>query len=480
MNASFALGLLFLLGGMAGGGNDLLDYLPTDAYWRTKGIGVKVDAMLWELDPAAHADLPKLLSQLKADDGSLQEGPASQVVTLGPAALPALREAATGTDLTLAEHARRLIARIEAAPKAAAVRRLMAIRALGEMRAAAALPALRTLAQSDDPFAADYARAAVAAIEGKPVSRTRAGEIGRDVWLLPGDVRAVVRYDPAAGAPAPISPAWQRATLPPGVTPDEAVSALVQAVLPLAEQIGNVRFDGATLGISGDIGERSGYVMAIARGRYDRAALGAALAATRVPGRAVDGVQVFQPNQEIALLLAADDRLVVVASPQGKALPLGPAVAAARGASGGLGGNAEMVNLIRSIDTSRPLWAVAKTTEAYRQILPHAAFDTLQFGAWRGAADAVSVRLQAAGSDPTQAAAAADALRAQLAGLAGAPEGDAGGPARLLGQFARGVRVEARGGAVETGGEVRFSRQDVVNLLAAALTRPGGREDAGQ
>ena len=66
-SAGFAFGIfpLLLLNLLTGGGNDLLDYLPTDAYWRQKSVSVSVDTMMAELKPAAPAgDISKLIEEL--------------------------------------------------------------------------------------------------------------------------------------------------------------------------------------------------------------------------------------------------------------------------------------------------------------------------------------------------------------------------------------------------------------------------------
>jgi hypothetical protein len=102
MISSWAMMLVLL----AGGGNDLLDYLPAKHYWQAKSVTVTTE---------------NLLAELKADPKD----------------------------------------------KATAVRRLMAIRTLGEQKDPNALPALKKLLGSKELFEDEYARRAVAAIEGR-------------------------------------------------------------------------------------------------------------------------------------------------------------------------------------------------------------------------------------------------------------------------------------------------------------------------
>ena len=139
-------GLLMLLL-MSGGGNDLLDYVQAKAYWQLKGVPVTAAAMTGELAP------PKA------------EG---------------AKEAAAGP---------------QTAAKAAVVRRLMAIRTLGELKDAQALAVLQPLLKSTALFEAEYAQQAIAAIEGKPFARPRtaAKQMAQDPWLLPADCGIVGR-----------------------------------------------------------------------------------------------------------------------------------------------------------------------------------------------------------------------------------------------------------------------------------------------
>src|SRR5437764_8476301 len=110
MVMSYAGMLMMLLGG---GANDLLDLVHTDSYWKAKQVTVSVEQLITDANSKA---------------------------PVNPDA---------------------------AAPQAAGVRRLMAIRTLGELKKAEALTMLQSLVDSKEPFVADYAKAAIAAIEGK-------------------------------------------------------------------------------------------------------------------------------------------------------------------------------------------------------------------------------------------------------------------------------------------------------------------------
>src|SRR5690349_1598070 len=99
--ASIFLIFTMLLGGSSG--NELLDLIPTDAYWKAKAVDVSVANIMLELN------------SIKPDDTS----------------------------------------------KETAVRRLMAIRTLGELKNADAIPTLKSQLDSKEMFVTAYAQRAL-------------------------------------------------------------------------------------------------------------------------------------------------------------------------------------------------------------------------------------------------------------------------------------------------------------------------------
>src|SRR5436190_437209 len=201
--ASIFLLLFSLIGG--GGGNHLLDYASTQAYWKAKGVKVSVEAMRAELNFGKAQDITELLKQLGSPDGQERAAAAKKIVAVGEAALPQLEKVADVPDPEVAASVKKLIADISAASKVQAVRRLMAIRTLGELKKPESLTALRPLVDSRQMFVGEYAARAIAQIEGKPLSSggPTAEQKKADLWLLPADCRIVLQLAPAF-APIPV------------------------------------------------------------------------------------------------------------------------------------------------------------------------------------------------------------------------------------------------------------------------------------
>jgi hypothetical protein len=370
----------------------------------------------------------------------------------------------------------------------------MAIRAAGELRAPAALPILRAWAGSTEPFVAEYAAAAAEAIDGRPAApRARAAWVDRDVWLLPDRVRAVLCVAPvrAGGAAVPIDQALPFV----GAKEEDRLArdALLAEVLGVAEQFGNFRFDGMTWGLSGDIGERSGYVVGILRGRYDRDAAIRALEGRKVPSTTVGPAQVFRLSQEAAVFFPSADRIVFVASPRGGELPLKELAAAVADNGGGLRAEQDMVRLVQSVNTSQPLWAVAKLTDAYRQLPPLAGLDRVTIVASSGKAggDAYDVKLSAGGSDPEKVRQSAEAVNALVTELRRTvlERGDGDGPAGAgkpspaiasAEAFLKAFTLRAAETNATAEASLNVSRADLLNLLIRSVHREGAEDPAAE
>ena len=366
--------LTFLLGG--GGSSDLLDYVPVEAYWEAKHVVVTPDGLLSELKPPpAGQDPGDLIAQLGAADAAVRDAAADKLRAMGTAALAALQKEAGSDDIEIARRAKSLVSEINAAVKPAKVRRLMAIRTLGERKERRAIELLRPLTNSAEPFVAHYARRAIAQIDGTPPPPfARDPGLRKDVWLLPGNCAAVGQLAPLPG----MAERFDLAIQPMHIRAEqkkERLKTLTEYALDAADQIGNVRIDGVTVGLSDDFGLTTGYVVAIVRGQFDRAAVAERIRQEGSPSGNVDGVDVFRMEDGAMLFFPSDNLAVYLLGADPQKLPTREMIAAAVAGKGGLERAEGMVKLIQSAPTDEPLWAVAKVTETYRQYPIATGFD---------------------------------------------------------------------------------------------------------
>src|SRR5690606_6009543 len=96
---------------------------------------------------------------------------------------------------------------------------------------------------------------------------------------------------------------------------------LIRQLLPMIEQTGNARLDTVTFGISQDVGRHGGFVIFIARGQYDRGALSYVVSQQGGKSEMIDGIEVFRPDREVALMFPDNTRAVFIVS-EGQDLPV--------------------------------------------------------------------------------------------------------------------------------------------------------------
>jgi hypothetical protein len=394
----YMLGLMAML---AVPSNDLLDYIPTAHYWQTKQVNVTLQTMAAELTDAAPAGVSDLIDQLSSPDPQARVAARKNLLAVGPRALPSLRDALATGDPETAAAARELIRQISAQSKPAAVRRLMAIRALGESGDPAAVAILHPLLVSTAPFEAEYAAAAIAALHHQPSTRPALALADRaaDAWHLPADCAMVWQTAAPPGHPVNLDALVAQDMAVTNRQRDQVVDDLYNPLIEAAEEVGNVRIQALTAGLSGQIGLHSGYLIFVLRGQYDSQALVQTLLSHNVAGHNVDGIDVFsQANSEPWVFMPSDQEFVVVAGPG--TVPMEGIVAAVTQGKGDLHASTDMSPGLASTDMSQRIWGLTKVTDSYRQNVPILGpFDTLTLSSTLHG-KMVDVKVSATGIDP--------------------------------------------------------------------------------
>jgi hypothetical protein len=363
-----------------GSGSEILDFIESKSYWRAKNVEVTVEAMMDELKVKPVADVRPLIKALGDEDFTTRENAARKILAVGPAALPQLKVAVTDQDPEVASQARRLIEQLNVSGMARTVRRLMAIRTLGELKDAAALNVLKPLLNSEELFEADYAAQAIAAIEGKPFARKRpdAKLLLQDLHCLPGACGVLAKLEMQPGAPLDIGKILAGAEgLPPNFNKEQALAQTQQVLITFVERVGNIRLESVTLGVAEEVGPRSGYVALVARGLFNRDAVRMALKEMKLPVEMVGGMEVFSLDREGRLLIPSSDRVALLAGPSQQQLPLETFVKAIKEPGAASGVSKEMSALRDTVDKDAFLWAVARMSKSYREAPLFAPFDTI-------------------------------------------------------------------------------------------------------
>ncbi|MDB5324018.1 MAG: hypothetical protein JWN40_5649 [Phycisphaerales bacterium] len=406
--------ILFAL--LSGGANDLLDFVSSDAYWKAKGATVSVEQLAGELKTQAGADVSELIKTLGNGDYPQREEAARKIVAQGAAALPGLEKAADDPDAEISNRARNLIQQIRLNSKANGVRRLMAIRTLGEMKKAEALPILKPLLASKEMFVADYAARAIAQIEGKaPLGRgAAAGLLKADLSLLPADCGVVGQLSLASAKIASVDEAVKTVPPQPGEDRKAVLEQMNTQVITIVDQIGNVRIESVTFGVCDTIGPNDGYFAAIVRGKYDSAAVSAFIRNMGgMPVSTVAGATVLTPDQHMAFAFPGDDRALFVTGATPEKLPVkqileaAAAVGTKEPAPHPVLAQKEFAPFIASLNDSARLWAVCKVSDSYRGAPVIQPFDTITL-LGRQEKDKLSLRIAGAGKDAAAVKSAVD------------------------------------------------------------------------
>ncbi|HUT60629.1 MAG TPA: hypothetical protein VNA25_22520 [Phycisphaerae bacterium] len=476
-----AFGEILLFAVLCGAGHDLLDMMPTEAYWQAKGVTVSAETMLAELTPPAKPDAAEWIAKLGHEKADVREEATKKLQGMGAAILPQLQAAAKSDDAEVAARANMLIGKITGGgARAAEVRRLMAIRTLGELKAADALPALKKLTASKELFVAEYAKAAVAAIEGKPYKRpaTDAKAFQEDLWLLPRNCGLVAQVA-SSGQPLPKLQDWiatmggpgapdgPRASAPDG--PEAMTRRFTEMLIKAAEQVGNVRLDGLTFGLSDNVSNKTGFLVLVARGQYDSEAVAGLLArGRRAQGpETVEGLKVYRPEREFAIMVPSTDRLVVVGGPARKdPLPVEAMAKAIKTGKGELANNTEMAKLIQATDRTGPVWAVARIGEAYQKAEFLRAFHTVTLTSTQGK-ELLELNLRAEGGEPNEVAQSYAIMEKGLAKLRGeiARHADEAPPLKTFAEVLQAIQLHLDGKVVTATAKLRTPFQFIPMML---------------
>ena len=187
MATSWMMTLMMML--TQGGASDVLDLVDSGSYWKAQKVAVTVEALAGQLDAKVEGE----------------------------------------------------------GAHAAAVRRLMAIRALGELKDMAALARLKPLVNETAPFVADYAKQAIASNEGTPYRRPPASPetLASDVALLPSECAAVLQTGISGGGPVSYDKVFElmKAMEPRGGQAefDRMRTEVTERITRLTDAVGNFR-----------------------------------------------------------------------------------------------------------------------------------------------------------------------------------------------------------------------------------------------
>ncbi|MCC5829680.1 MAG: hypothetical protein JJU36_09570 [Phycisphaeraceae bacterium] len=462
--------MMMLLGGMS---NDLLDAVPTEAYWKAhhgvESVTAESIRPFLAADSSEPGDIDALIGRLGHERFAEREDATRRLMAMGPAALPAIRRATESDELEIATRAREIKQRLMEVNQQKAIDRLMAIRTLGELKDRESLPALRNLTRGDDPMVADYARGAIDRIEGRKWVRpvTSRAELEQDLALVSGDMGIVGQFQMLPmrenGGVDAILKALPRELVG---EPEALTNEIMRELIGVAYQTGNFRISSVTFGVSEEVGSNVGRAVFVVRGLYNPTAVTALLTesmrAVSVLGgqphepKVIHGQRFIAMKPEVAYLhMPAPDRLIFVAGANDRELKLQELAQLLRDQPRTPAFAPEMQALINRVDRNRPMWVAARLKEDYQKALGTEVLDSIIFS-MRLDDGRLRLEAQARGENADEVAELAGNIRATLDEGIAELEGEAERVAALkpMADFVKSIRIEARDGIIEARGDM--------------------------
>jgi len=421
---AMGFGFLFMLIGGAGSG-ELLDYIDTATYWQQQGVAeVSVETIAAQLndeppgpDELDEKQVAKLIDQLGSADFEAREAASAKLAAMGPPVVPHLEKAVKSDDAEVALRAEALLKRIQGTDMQGdptRIRRLMAIRTLGELDDKTAIETLKPLLESTTPFEAHYALVALARINGTTVERaapTRE-QLDADVAMLPAKVGIVAQQVGFSTEPVSLDKAIESITLPDGIDAAQIKRQVSSTVAKAGAVMGNLRLDAVTIGFAAEGNDAFGAI--VARGEYDVEAVNNALKANSRNATKIDDRVIYEPEVDAAMIALDKHRfMVVIGERDDENVSILSRIAKAD--KGDIADNAALSKMIADVDKTGQLWAVAQLDENYKITPILQPFDTATLTGKSTDSGNTVLTLTAAGRDADQIATSVEMINGYIA-----------------------------------------------------------------
>ncbi len=255
-------------------GNEVLDFIDADIYFKSKRVEMTVESMMLEAK--------------KPDVGA------------------------------------------DASAKEASVRRLLAIRTLGDLKDKKALGVLNSFVDSKEMFVSDYAKSAIAKVTGMPLATNEAKS---DQWktnlpLLPKNTGVVLNLklgslNGKAGLMQKIKAMKNIKGMEKML--EEMEKAMIGEVYPVIDRIGNARVDSITVAVAENVGNETGWAIGIINGEYDKLAIKDFVnqdMADEMDRKQVGSAAYFLPEDTAAFAFQDNHTISFIAGPNEEVMPL--------------------------------------------------------------------------------------------------------------------------------------------------------------
>ena len=398
---------IMLLFGLAGSGNDFFDSLPLKEFWQNQKVTVSADSMKAILVDAPATDVSDSIEKLGSERFVDREKAYAALKRAGGSILPQLEKAATAAeDPEVRQRLKQLITEINQLNADRATLQMAALITIQRREYKQLLPVVKKLTENSNKMVAQYAEETVAKLEGKEYKRPVPSNetLLADLALLPSDVGTVAQVRPPKVNPEDVFKPFRALAglgFPGGGGPGGFEAKMKEELVKAALRVGNVRVDSMVLGVSNEVGPRTGYVVFVFRGYYSPPALLKLIKEEnrRLEKTTIDGMDVYMPDREFAMICPSNEQLILVGGPRHETLPLAKVINSLKAAPKEPTFSKESNELLAKVDRTKKAWAVSRMNDEFREAPPFAPFDWIVGEADQDAKGAVTMKFWGEGSD---------------------------------------------------------------------------------
>ena len=372
------------------------------------------------LGDAPAVDVSKSIAKLGSEKFADRENAYVELKRAGGAVLPQLIKAAEAAkDPEVRQRLNQLVGEIKQLNAGRDTLQMAALKTIQQRKYKELLPEVKKLTKHTDRLVAEYARETVAKLEGKPYKRPAPSDadLAADLALIPGDVGTLAQVRPPRSKPGDLFKSIKALAglgFPGGA---DIEAQIKKEIIKAAFRLGNIRFESMVMGVSNEVGPRTGYVVFVVRGYYSPESLLRMIREEngRLEKTTIDGVDVWRPDREFAMICPSNNQLIMIGGPRTETLPIAKVVKALKAAPKKPTFSPEVTKLLAKVDRTKTAWMVMRMNDTFREAPPFKPLDWIVGEASQDDKDAISFKFWGEGPDADAIAATMDEGRKELA-----------------------------------------------------------------
>lgn len=370
-------------------GMDTVDVIDTGLYFKKQRVEYTEDALMLQLGGKA---VKKETVDLSSEIETLQNGSPEQrkkakqtIMNAGPSAKPWLEKLKDSDDPELKVTAENMLKQLKTPDVNKDIHRLLVIRALGDLKARKAVPALEKIAASDNAAEAYTAQKALADISGKSRPKRSALSPSEEMKWIPDKCALVLRNriipsKPLINLSEMIG--MMGGMMGPRAGSGNPMEMINEQVIKLMADTGYFRIDDVMFAMADDVGDKSGFMFFLLKGIYDKKTVFSYLKNNfGLHAETISGVDVLS-KEHFLMALIDKSKVMIFMGPDRKTIPAETFLAnykrhqEKKPVSGAVGSTDWGKKLLKDVDVTSDVWAICQLSNEYKAVPQLKPFDT--------------------------------------------------------------------------------------------------------